>query len=130
MKTLRAVVCRVGQPPVVEQIGSGLESFQALVGGSIQMVPVPDENGRRSLALYLNEEGKLIGLPPNLLWLDGTRVHDVLVGDVFIVGPADRNGDDTGLTDKQVRWVIEKLLPRVFPPVKPYPAGRGRFGVN
>jgi hypothetical protein len=60
-----------------------LEEMQEYVGGYIELVTVNDLNGGR-MVIVLNEEGKLDGLPYNLL---ATLVYgnpmDVIVGDVL-----------------------------------------------
>jgi len=60
-----------------------------------------------------DEEGRLHGLPVNSLATDVCGVGgrpDLLmqgiVGDVFIVGPTDDEGDDTDLTDLVRRIVL------------------------
>jgi hypothetical protein len=66
----------------------GLEEYQALVGGYIEVVTLPD--GR---ALVLDEEGKLKGRPLNrratALWHEAAPYarRDVLVGDVVVCTP-------------------------------------------
>lgn len=75
-KSKKVIVVRVGQKPVVETIDGSLESMQKLVGGYIERVNVG--NG---MALYCNEEGLLIGLPPNGTPYKGQQ----FVGDYFII---------------------------------------------
>jgi len=79
-----------------------LEFAQSVVGGLIEAV---DANG---MSIYINEEGKILGLPANdlatALWENGWG-HDVLVGDALLVGGLDRHGNDTSLTEKQVQAV-------------------------
>lgn len=49
--------------------------------------------------MYLNEEGKLSGLPVNVTATALTRdllpAYDVIVGDVILLGPPDDEGNDT-----------------------------------
>lgn len=75
--------------------GSSLEMLQARVGGYIEAAPIFD----RRLTMYCNEEGKLQGLPVNRLAtiLLDHGAHDVIVGDVVLVGGADVEGYDTSL---------------------------------
>ena len=66
---------------VFSEIDNELESFQNIVGGYIETLPVDDE-----IMMIVNEEGKLLSLLPNFAWR----------GD-FIVGPAifcRRDGDE------------------------------------
>src|ERR1035437_2762169 len=76
-----------------------LDAFQEIVGGLIEVVTL-SEVGRHSL--YFNEEGKLLHLPFNsrATWLlhKGTNsVLDVIVGDAFLAGPVDDDGNDTNV---------------------------------
>lgn len=60
MKRIEALVFRVGEKSVIEQIGSSLEAMQKIVGGYIQALPLGS-----GLVLICNEEGRLKGLPVN-----------------------------------------------------------------
>lgn len=94
----------------------GLEERQQLVGGLIQAVDLDDPAGR----LYCNEEGKVMGLPPNkratlLLWAHGPRFryHDFIVGDAFLVGPVSRTHTDSSVSDQYTRTLFEARRFRV-----------------
>ena len=88
------------EAPVVEDIPNALKAMQALVGGSIEAIFLPD--GYIAVA---NEEGIMQDLEPSMR-LGG----QVLVGTVFItkVDPADPE-TFAGLTDSDVaaarQWV-------------------------
>lgn len=120
----RVLVLRCGQPPVIEQIEASLESMQAIVGGLIEYVALPD-----SVALICNEEGKCGGYKANRLLrhLETGRVVDVLAGDAFIVRICDENGDEedggyADLTDADIaHWSkhFEHPLPDDFPVPEP-----------
>ena len=70
------------------------KDLQKLVGGYIEAAPIcPDV-----CTVYVNEEGKLQDLDPNMLWCANGGVHDVLVGTLVVLGPPDEDGDDTDLT--------------------------------
>ena len=82
-------------------ISHTLESMQALVGGFIQTAPNPQLN-EQGIELIVNEEGLLMGLPPNEnLW------PFFYVGQAFMVGT---DGEDfASLTDYQMRFAKEWL---------------------
>lgn len=65
-----------------------LEVLQQRVGGWIESVIADDP----TITMYANEEGRILGLPPNL-GVPG------LVGDVVIVGAPDKEGYDTTLPE-------------------------------
>lgn len=80
-------------------IEASLDSLQEEVGGYIEFVQ------SRGMELMLNEEGKLVDLPPNeratMLWWAGqpaARGRDVIHGNVVVMGPVDLEGESTGLT--------------------------------
>lgn len=90
------------------RITADLATFQALVGGYIEHVDFG------IYGLYLNEEGKLNGLPINRLatelWSAAYGPTDILVGPVVLVGLANEDGDDTDLPVE----VIDHLRNRGF----------------
>lgn len=69
--------------------------LQEKVGGWLEAAPTVD----RTLLMYCNEEGKLLGLPYNDLASDllGPDNPDWIAGDVVLVGTPDRDGYDTSL---------------------------------
>jgi hypothetical protein len=81
---------------------SSLATLQDAVGGWVQVIDISD-----NLSIWLNEEGKVVGLPRNDL---ATRFFeraygvgkDVIVGDVVFTGGVDDEGSLVGLTDEQV----------------------------
>nr|WP_255499089.1 DUF3846 domain-containing protein [Leucobacter sp. cx-169] len=79
----------------VEDPEQTLEILQTAVGGNIEFIDLvaPDAN------MYLNEEGKLLGLPLNnratTLARKSIPMGDFIVGDVVIVGAIDDSGDET-----------------------------------
>jgi hypothetical protein len=70
-----------------------LEELQGAVGGLIQLFTLRD--GRD---MWCNDEGKLDGLPANLLatamWIDTYGPYDVIVGDVIVTDRASTQGDE------------------------------------
>lgn len=78
-------------------IDPGLESLQKAVGGWIEAVYPFDD----PVALIVNEEGKLDGLPLNraLRHKDG-EVYDILAGNILVVGLGEE--DFTSLSPKMM----------------------------
>jgi hypothetical protein len=92
-----------------ELAAASIEDYQALVGGSVEAIPL----GQPPARLYCNEEGKLIDLPVNrratmLLWMHNRafRGQDAIVGDVFLVGDTKRSLD-TSVPDEYVKLLFE-----------------------
>ena len=84
-----------------------LKRAQGIVGGWIQLVPL----SKMSVDLYLNEEGKLNGLPQNpiatALWSEEYGLTDYIVGDVIITGGVNSEGETIGLTEGQLATLYD-----------------------
>ena len=109
---MRVVVVEPKKTPVVQDIDSGLESMQKIVGGLIEAVYPFDE----SVALICNEEGKLLNLLMNrALRNDAGEVYDIVSGTFFVCAAPPESDHFTGLTDQQVRTYIERFaMPEMF----------------
>ena len=80
---MNVLMVEPGKAPYEMQIGSDLQSMQALVGGYIQAV-YPFE---QPVALVCCESGKLDGLPLNRALRDADGdIYDIVAGNFFIVG--------------------------------------------
>lgn len=86
--------------PVVQEIDGRLETMQSLVGGMIQAVYPFEE----PVAVICNDEGKLLGLPPNraLRHPETKEVYDILCGTVFLCGAPPENESFVSLTADQL----------------------------
>lgn len=101
---VRIVRKRVGQQPEVAEIDAGLDAMQAEVGGMIEPIRLTEE-----VAIYVNEEGILLGLPSNTVLRNSAgRAVFSLVGDLF-VGANDEEGDSRSLTDDEVSFALRVL---------------------
>jgi hypothetical protein len=92
-----------------QSITGKLSEFQEIVGGSVQAINLRDD-----LTIWVNEEGKLNGMPYNhsatlifqAIFGKGT---DVIVGDAFFTGGVDENGNTLEISDGALSY-IKKLL--------------------
>lgn len=79
-----------------KEISGDLESMKQEVGGWLEVLRLP-----RWVDMWLNEEGKLIGLPPNPIATGLVRGAgaiadtDYIVGSVMFTGWPDSEGDST-----------------------------------
>ena len=69
-----------------------LDAMQKAVDGYIEYVPIPADLATITgfTYLYCNEEGKLMGKPPNMIatmMAFGDTPHDIIVGDVVLCKP-------------------------------------------
>ena len=109
---MQVVVVEPKKKPVVQDIDTGLESMQKIVGGSIQAVYPFDE----PVALICNEEGNLLNLPLNrALRDDEGNVYDIISGTFFVCAVPPDSDRFEGLTDKQVKTYMERFaMPEMF----------------
>ncbi|HKX24265.1 MAG TPA: DUF3846 domain-containing protein [Candidatus Saccharimonadales bacterium] len=106
------------EPIRLEEIDrTDLNAYRRLVDGSLEAINLD----RPPASLCFNEQGKLIGLPLNqratfLLWAHNSafRGQDVIVGDAFILGPPDRQGDDTTAPDDLVTLLFHTERYRIL----------------
>ena len=109
---MQVVVVEPKKKPVVQDIGSDLESMQRIVGGFIQAIYPFEE----PVALICNEEGKLLNLPLNrALRDDKGNVYDIISGTFFVCAAPPDSNHFAGLTDQQVKTYMEWFaMPDMF----------------
>lgn len=97
---MKAILLNPGANPQTVDLPDDdqLDALQALVGGNIEYIALPDYDG---LGLYCNDEGLLQGLTPSLQ-----------VGWHTICGPAvfvslDDEGNVLGLADEDVADIVD-----------------------
>lgn len=78
-----------------EDSGSTLAKFQEIVGGYIVAVP---QNFNSKISMYANEL-PMGGFNTLATFLSGLFPQDSIHGNVIVVGAADEEGYETGLTD-------------------------------
>ena len=96
----RVIFKQPGREPEIIKIEKGLRAEQELVGGLIETVPFTDKT-----ILVCNEEGKLMGLPPNIRYGN----NDVIAGSFFIIGDDEENCDFRSLTEEEINECINKI---------------------
>ena len=97
--TIRVVLLEPGKEARITNIGATLEDMQAAVGGYIEAVyPYAEE-----VAIVVNEEGKLEGLPLNraLRHEDTKEIYDIIAGPCFICDCSGENFES--LTPEQAQ---------------------------
>lgn len=109
---MRVMILEPMKEHQIQDIGSGLESMQKVVGGSIELF-CPFE--RSDIAIICNEEGKLLGLPQNRIVTNNTgnsfssRLIDILHGTVFICRADPEDEEFSSLTDEQIEWLTPRI---------------------
>ena len=109
---MRVIVVEPKKKPMVQDIGSDLESMQKIVGGPIQAIYPFEE----PVALICNEEGKLLNLPLNrVLRDDEGNVYDIISGTFFLCATPPDSDHFAGLTDQQVKTYMKRFdRPEMF----------------
>lgn len=83
---------------------STLEQMQEIVDGLIQPVYLTE-----TLTMWVNEEGKIVGLPINLgatkIWNHFYGNTDIIAGDVFFTAGVDEEGNDLEITDEDKAFI-------------------------
>lgn len=93
-----------------KEIENTLESLQEIVGGWIEIPFLSRRFADEGIDVIINEEGKLIGLEPQIAVLQrGTFELVDLVAGNCIFASHDEYGDTIGLTDKQIKVIKEEL---------------------
>lgn len=109
----KIVLVEPGKVAEITEMELTLENMQKTVGGLIQAVyPWPDK-----VALVCNDEGKILGMPPNRALADEDgNIYDIVHGTFFICGLTEDNFG--GLTDEQAELYLKKFRnPQLFPNV-------------
>ncbi len=90
------------RPPVEIDLPNDLQTIQGIVGGYADEFPYLD-----NMIFLFNEEGKDLGLQPNLYLNHGELYFDVIVGNVLVVGT--HIPEMVSLTEEQIRFCLEDL---------------------
>lgn len=88
----------------LEYISNTLRAKQKFVGGTIQCISLGD-----GLDLICNDDGKILGLPPNRAWVgDDGQICDIIVGNCIVC--RHQGAEFTSINDEDVEKVL-KILP-------------------
>ena len=107
------LVVEPGKVPVAREINDSLREMQEIVGGRIEAIyPFADEE----IALVCNEEGLLLGLPPNRgLRDENSDLYDIVCGTFFLCGAPSDGESFTSLTPAQATQMERRFhTPEVF----------------
>lgn len=108
---MKILVVGPGKHPYTQEIKGDLASMQAVVGGLIQAVYPFQE----AIALICNEEGKLLGLPPNRVLRDvNGHIYDVICGTFFLCAAPTDIDSFKGLNAEQLERYMQRFYPIEF----------------
>ena len=98
---MNILIVEPSSPPRTAVISHDLPSMQGVVGGLIQAIYPFDEE----VALICNDEGKLMGLPPNrvLRHPETDEIYDVVVGTFFLCAAPAHSEKFESLAEEQIQ---------------------------
>ena len=100
------VIVEPGKQAYAKEIQGTLNEMRDIVGGTIQAVYPFEE----PIALICNDEGKLLGLPPNRGLRDGRGVlYDVICGTFFLCAVPSDSDRFESLSEQQVQWCLKQF---------------------
>lgn len=109
---MRIIIVEGGKKPYETELEHDLESMRRCVGGDIEAVYEP---GGRDAAMICNDEGKLLGLPPNRALRDEKgEIYDIIAGTFFICGTPPDSESFTSLTGEQVDYWLRRFAKPEF----------------
>lgn len=100
------VVVEPNKKPYKKIIRNDLKEMNEVVGGYIEIINIGKAERGATIALTVNEEGKIIGLPVNRAIVG----FDILVGTFFITA-YNMQGDNISLTEKEANHFIRRFMP-------------------
>lgn len=96
--------------PIERRDITGLNEYQALVGGFIEAIDIRTMNA----SFYCNEEAKIFGLPINrratlMWWMDSPQMRhrDTINGNAVIIGLPDAEGDTQDVPQELLRLLFD-----------------------
>ena len=109
---MKVIVVEPKKKPMVQDVGTDLESMQKIVSGSIEAIYPFEE----PVALICNEEGKLLNLSLNrALRDDEGNVYDIISGTFFLCAAPPDSEHFESLTDQQAKTYMERFaMPEMF----------------
>ena len=106
---IQALLIEPGGEPTRIAFADKLEKYQEMVGGYIEVIDVPDQNGATGILAIVNEEGLIEGLEP-CGWLE-YGAGEWLVGPVVFVRDSLDSDDFASLQDGDYE-IIENCFGR------------------
>ena len=91
-----------------------LERLQDVVGGWIEAITVGPTKSLPALTMYLNEDGKGLGLPLNQMATIMAKRHllpgDYIAGNVLLCGLPDDEGNDTTFPESWIEAIAKVAI--------------------
>jgi hypothetical protein len=97
---IRIVVTEPHKPSVVKMVSNTLEALQREVGGNLELHHFANLTLPCMMHCWINEDGKRLGLKPNLVADSG----EVILGNVVTSKSAALSSKEIGLTERDARF--------------------------
>lgn len=91
------------------EVKNNFKEFQKLVGGYFDIPYVSEKLCEKNIDVYVNDEGRVIGLEPSIIIVDGSQMIDFIVGTCVFASHND-NGDTIGLNKEQVLFIQKNIF--------------------
>jgi hypothetical protein len=103
---IQVVIVEPQKKPYIKTIPNELKAFNEIVGGYIESYFIGENVRGAQLFIFVNEEGKLKGLPFNRKIVTG----DFLAG-TFLISAVNMQGDNISLTDQEAAKLVKTFTP-------------------
>ena len=109
---MRVLIVEPERKPEAKEIDGSLKTMQSIVGGYIQAIYPFDD----SVALVVNDDGKIMNLPANRgLRDENGQIYDIVCGTFFICGAPADSDHFTSLTPEQIERYRKRFhTPEMF----------------
>lgn len=104
MKTLKTLKLTTQRTMKELELPNTLDSLQEQVGGYIEMPFLSKDLHDLNIDMVINEEGKLNGMEPTLVLLQGRKVVEVICGPILFVSH-DNRGNTVSLNHSQMEYL-------------------------
>lgn len=105
---IQVVIVDPGEKPYKKIIPNTAAAFNDVVAGGFGMLNIGRTTTGASVAIHLNDDGKLIGLPFNRRIIGKNHVSDIIVGSFFI-SAYNMQGDNISLNDQEADYYIKRF---------------------
>jgi hypothetical protein len=103
---IQVVIVEPMKKPYKKLIRNDAKAFNEVVGGYFEILNIGRTDKGATVAIHLNEEGKLIGLPYNRRIIN----FDILVG-TFFISAYNMQGDNISLSNEECERYIKRFAP-------------------
>lgn len=108
MGKIEVLEIAVGKPVAKRNIAANLESYQSIVAGLIEKIPVTED-----IDLYANEGRNLLELDKNILLMYQGKPYQFVKGNVFFTS-FDEKGKIASLTNEHIQEIKNRMALAFF----------------